>query len=514
MRLFLPKIVAYFTESENLFMSILKKLAGQTAVYGLSSIVGRLLNYLLVPLYTNIFVGAIGRAEYGVSGIFFAYASFGGVIFTYGMETAFFRFMQKNDGDKRVFSTILWSVISSSLLFGGLIMLLATPICKWTNNVGREAYFYCLALILMADAVSALLFAKLRFENKARQFVTIRLINIGINIGLNLFFYLVIPYLASRGIFAPLSKHEPSAIWMFVAYVIANAVVLILMFKEFLALNEGFDKELWKKMVAYGLPILIMGMAGMINETLDRILLKHLTDNQFLAEQQVGIYNANYKLSIIITLFIQAFKMGAEPFFFSHANQENAALTYARVMKYFMIVCATIFVGVLLYLDIFKYFIGKDYWEGLEVVPILLMANVFLGAYYNLSVWYKLTDKTALGARVSFAGAAITLILNWLWIPKFGYVGSAWATLICYFSMAVISYVLGQKYYPVPYPMRKMTAYLALAMTVYLVSLMLKENLSFTPSVFLFFNTILFSFYLFLIYKMEEKDLRVLFVKK
>ena len=494
-------------------MSILKKLASQTAVYGLSSIVGRLLNYLLVPLYTNIFVGAIGRAEYGVSGIFYAYASFGAVIFTYGMETAFFRFMQKNEDEKKVFPTILWSVLVSSLVMGGLIMLLATPLSIWTNNVGRETYFYCLAFILTGDAVSALLFAKLRQANQATRFVKLQMLKIGISVVLNLLFYLVFPFLTNRGIFAPLSDHEPSAIWMFVAGAMSSLAILPLMSKELMSLKEGFDKDLWKQMIAYGLPILVMGFAGMINETLDRVLIKHLTPDQFLAEQQVGIYSANYKLSIIITLFIQAFRMGAEPFFFNHAKHDDARLTYARVMKYFMIVCATIFIGVLLYLDIFKYFIGKDYWEGLKVVPILLMANVFLGAYYNLSVWYKLTDKTQLGARVSFIGAAITLILNWLWIPKFGYMGAAWATLICYFSMAAISYFLGQKYYPVPYPMRKIISYLALAMSVYLVSEMLKDNFDFTPSVFLLFNTALMGVYLFVIYKMEEKELRNFFSK-
>jgi O-antigen/teichoic acid export membrane protein len=494
-------------------MSVLKKLAGQTAIYGLSSIIGRLLNYLLVPLYTNIFVGDVGRAEYGVSSVFYTYASFGAVIFTYGMETAFFRFMQREKVEKKVFPTILWSVVVSSVVLGGLIISLATPLSIWTSNVGREAYFYCLALILMGDAISALLFAKLRQANEATRFVKLQMLRIGISVVLNVLFYLVFPFLTSRGIFAPLSNHEPSAIWMFVAGVISSLAILPLMSKEFKSLKEGFDKDLWKEIVAYGLPVLIIGSAGMINETLDRVLIKHLTPDQFLAEQQVGIYSANYKLSIIITLFIQAFRMGAEPFFFNHAKQDDARLTYARVMKYFMIVCATIFAGVLLYLDIFKYFIGKDYWEGLKVVPILLMANVFLGAYYNLSVWYKLTDKTQLGARVSFVGAAITLILNWLWIPQFGYMGAAWATLVCYFSMAAISYFLGQKHYPVPYPMRKIMAYLALAVSVYLVSEMLRENLDFAPSVFLLFNTILMGIYFFLIYKMEANELRSFITK-
>jgi O-antigen/teichoic acid export membrane protein len=490
-------------------MSILKKFAGQTALYGLSSIIGRLLNYFLVPIYTRVFVGLEGKAEYGISAEFFAYASFGSVLFTYGMETAFFRFMQKEDNKERVFSTVLISIIGTAIVLGGLMILFATPIANMTNNSGREAYIYCLVSILAADAISSILFAKLRQQNEAIRFVTIRLLSIGVNIALNLIFYLLIPYLVRHGLFAPLSSHEPLAIWMFVANVVSSLIVFPFMMRELKDIKKGFDSQLWSKMLQYGFPVLFIGLAGMVNETLDRILIKQLSPTN--GEVINGIYSANYKLSIIITLFIQAFRMGAEPFFFARAQEGDAPRTYAQIMQYFMLVCATIFIGVLLYLDIFKYFIGSQYWEGLHVVPILLMANVFLGAYYNLSIWYKLTDRTALGARVSFIGAAITLILNYLWIPIYSYTGSAWATLICYFSMAAISYFLGQKYYPVPYPMRKILAYLALALTVYLVSEMLKDTFSYGPSVSLLVNTVLMCIYGFIIFKMEEKDFKNLY---
>jgi O-antigen/teichoic acid export membrane protein len=493
-------------------MSVLKKFAGQTLIYGLSSIVGRLLNYLLVPFFTRIFVGDLGKAEYGISNEFFAYASFGAVFFTYGMETAFFRFIQKNEEKDSVFSTALKGITVSSVVFAVLFILFSTPFCRLTQNIGREPFVVCLALILAFDAVSALLFAKLRQENKAMRFATIRFVSIGVNIALNLFFYGLVPLLTSFGLFAPLSAHEPSAYWMFLANVAASGVVFLFFRKELLALRAPFNMPLFKKMLRYGLPVLLMGLAGMTNETLDRILIKQLSPSG--GDVLNGIYSANYKLSIIITLFIQAFRMGAEPFFFANAQEDNAAETHARIMKYFMMVCATIFLGVLLYLDIFKYFIGEEYWEGLHVVPILLMANVCLGAYYNLSVWYKLTDKTNLGARVSLLGAAITLVLNFLWIPIFSYTGSAWATLICYFTMSVVSYFLGQKHYPIPYPTRRILAYLALALSFYFTSEILRD-LHFFESIWasLALNSLLFAAFLFIIFKLEEKEFRLLLEK-
>ncbi len=488
-------------------MSLVKKLAGQTAIYGLSSIVGRLLNYLLTPLYT----GVLTKEQYGVSGELFAYTSFGAVLFMYGMETAFFRFIQKTEPKEKVFSTAMVSLIITSLLLAGLIVLFATPLANITRNEGREAYIYCIAFILAADAISTLAFAWLRHHNEALRFAKIRLIGIGVTIGFNLLFYLIFPYLISKGFFAPLNTEGEgtSAYWMFLANVIGSLIVLPFFIKEFQLVRFGFDKILWKEMLIYAFPLIFMGFAGMINETLDRILLKQLIPDKHFAEGELGIYNANYKLSIIITLFIQAFRMGAEPFFFAKAKDTDARQTYAKVMQYFSIVCAVIFVGVMLYLDIFKHFIRRpEYWEGLKIVPILLFANIFLGMYYNLSIWYKLTDKTKLGAWVGMIGAAITLIINFLFIPSYSYMASAWATFTCYLSMLVISYVLGQKYYPVPYPIKRIFAYLLLSFSTYLVSDMLKETFNFSQPVFLLVNTVLFGVFLFVLYKMEWKGLK------
>ncbi len=340
------------------------------------------------------------------------------------------------------------------------------------------------------------------------RFAMLRLLSIAVNIGLNLLFYLVIPFFVSKGLFAPLDTEGVDIKWMFIANVASSVVVLPFFMKEFQMIRQGFNKKLWEEMMIYSFPLIFMGFAGMINETLDRILLKWLIPDQNVAEFQTGIYSANYKLSILITLFIQAFRFAAEPFFFARAKEENSQKIYAQVMQYFTIVCATIFLVVMLYLDIFKYFIRKPiYWEGLKVVPILLMANIFLGMYYNLSIWYKLTDKTRLGAAVSIMGAIITLILNWLWIPKYGYEGCAWTTLICYLSMAWVSYSLGQKYYPVPYPLKRIASFLALSLSIYIISDMLRETFGYSSTIALFVNTLLLALYCFVIFKMEETEI-------
>lgn len=447
-------------------MSIIKKLAGETAVYGVSSIVGRFLNYLLVPLYTGLF----HSGEYGVSSLFYSYASFVAVVFTYGMETAFFRYYHKHKPGEVVYSTAMISVLSSSLVLGAMIVLFATPLANWSDNAHREMYFRYFAVVLTADAISTIPFAWLRQQKKALKFASLRLLSIGTNISINLFFYLLCPFLLEHGYGWIRAVYNPGLgiTYMFVANVMSSIVVLPFFGKEYRLMRFGFDRVLWKEMFIYAFPLIFMGFAGMINETIDRILLKYLIPNKPLAEIQVGIYSANYKLSILITLFVQAFRFAAEPFFFARAKEQDARQTYAMVMRYFIIVCSLIFLLVMLYLDIFKYFIRtREYWAGLNVVPILLMANLFLGVYYNLSIWYKITDKTKLGAVVSIIGALITLILNFWWIPLFGYMGSAWATLVCYFSMALISYVLGHKYYPVPYETGKILLYIGLALGLY-----------------------------------------------
>jgi O-antigen/teichoic acid export membrane protein len=427
----------------------LKKLASQTAIYGLSSVVGRLLNYLLVPLYTRYFL----PAEYGVVTELYAYVAFLAVMLTYGMETAFFRFSKKEETTK-VYSTTLISLLMSSVIFVALIFLNASVISEWLGYVNNPEYIRFFALIIGMDAVASISFAKLREQGKAIRFASIRIVNIIVNIGLNLYFIVYLEY---------------GIAYIFIANLIASFITLIMLLPQMLSSSWVFDKKLWRKMTIYALPLLVAGLAGMTNETIDRVLLKHLLTNSDIAASELGLYGAFYKLSIIMTLFIQTFRFAAEPFFFAQEKLGNDRIIYADVMKYFTIIMAIIFLGVTIFYDVIKGFLGSQYHDerGFEVVSILLLANLFLGIYYNLSIWYKLTEKTKYGAYLSVFGAVITLSLNFTLIPVFGFVGCAWATLVCYFSMTIASYYLGKRHFSVPYQVKRISLYLLGMLCIY-----------------------------------------------
>ena len=430
-------------------MNPLKKLASQTAIYGLSSVVGRLLNYLLVPLYTRYFL----PPEYGVVTELYAYVAFLVVMLTYGMETAFFRFSKKEETTK-VYSTTLISLLISSVVFVGLIFLNSSAISQWLGYANHPEYIQFFALIIGMDAVASISFAKLREQDKAMRFAFIRIVNIMINIGLNLYFIVY---------------QEYGIAYIFIANLVASVITLIILFPQMINSSWVFDKKLWKKMMIYALPLLIAGLAGMTNETIDRILLKHLLPNTDMAASELGLYGAFYKLSIIMILFIQTFRFAAEPFFFAQEKEGNSRKIYADVMKYFTIIMAFIFLGVTIFYDVIKGFLGSEYHDerGFLVVSILLLANLFLGIYYNLSIWYKLTEKTKYGAYLSIFGAIITLSLNFTLIPVLGFVGCAWATLICYFSMTVASYYLGKRHFSVPYQVKRIALYLVGMLCIY-----------------------------------------------
>ena len=430
-------------------MNPLKKLASQTAIYGLSSVVGRLLNYLLVPLYTRYFL----PAEYGVVTELYAYVAFLVVMLTYGMETAFFRFSKKEETTK-VYSTTLISLLISSVVFVGLIFLNSSAISQWLGYANHPEYIQFFALIIGMDAVASISFAKLREQDKAMRFAFIRIVNIMINIGLNLYFIVY---------------QEYGIAYIFIANLVASVITLLMLFPQMIGSSWVFDKKLWKKMMIYALPLLIAGLAGMTNETIDRILLKHLLPNTDIAASELGLYGAFYKLSIIMILFIQTFRFAAEPFFFAQEKEGNSRKIYADVMKYFTIIMAFIFLGVTIFYDVIKGFLGSEYHDdrGFLVVSILLLANLFLGIYYNLSIWYKLTEKTKYGAYLSIFGAIITLSLNFTLIPVLGFVGCAWATLVCYFSMTVASYYLGKRHFSVPYQVKRIALYLFGMLCIY-----------------------------------------------
>ncbi len=449
-------------------MSSLKKLVGQTAVYGIPTIVGRLLNYLLVPLYTYTFL----PHEYGVVTELYAYVAFLMVLVTYGMETAFFRFVKKYEKNPLVFDTAQWSLIVSSLLFVLIVWMFSGGISNVIGYSNHPEYIIWFGMILSADAICAIPFANLRNRGKAGRFSMIKNSNIALNIGFNLFFILLCPYLLKHNPDSAVSfVYNPSVGvgYIFISNLLASLCTLLLLSSEILQLQFRFDKVMWKQMMIYALPVMVWGMAGIVNETFDRVLLKYLIADKSIAMEQLGIYGACYKISIVMSLFIQAFRFAAEPFFFQHSTDKDARQIYAKVMKFFVIVCAFIFLAGVMYLDDLMKFVGPAYRVGAPVVPILLMANLFLGVFYNLSVWYKLTDQTMFGAYISVAGAVFTLILNFTLVPSMGYMGAAWATFICYFFIAVVSYFLGQKYYPIPYPLKRIGLYLLLIVVFYII---------------------------------------------
>ncbi|GAB6140352.1 oligosaccharide flippase family protein [Methylosoma difficile] len=453
-------------------MGIISKLASQTAIYGLSSIFGRFINYLLVPLYTYHF----SAAEYGVVSEFYAYAGFLSVFLLLGFETGYFRFRDKDcKGPDTSYSTALIFVLLLNLLFLAGIVAVNPQLSAALHYPQHPEYALWFTVILTLDAIAAIPFARLRAENRAFRFAGIKLAEILITVLLSLLFIVVCPKLSVP---QPQSWQEQAAAWfyqpavgvgyIFIANLIASSIKFLLLIPQLMGIVWGFDRHLFTRMFSYSWPMAVIGFAGIINEMLDRALLKHLLPGDPQTNlAQLGIYSACYKLSILMSLFIQAFRYAAEPFFFAYADKSDAKRVYALVLRYFVIFCVFIFLLVTLYLDYFKYFLGENFRSGLPVVPILLFANLFLGIYVNLSVWYKLTDRTSMGAWVSIAGAVLTVALNIWWIPQWGYVGSAWATLVCYAFMALLSYCLGQIYYPVAYDIRRIVGYIAWGVTLY-----------------------------------------------
>jgi O-antigen/teichoic acid export membrane protein len=456
-------------------MNPLKKLARQTAVYGLSSIVGRLINYFLVPLYTRIFL----PQEYGIVTELYAYASFLMILCTFGMETTFFRYSESDHDKETVYTTSLLPVAVLNLVFIALGMLGSGFVSDRLHYNNHPEYIIYFVLIVGLDAIAAIPFARLRQQHKAMKFAVVKLGNILINIFCNFFFLLLCPYLIRHGYDVPAVIYHPSGGvgYVFLSNMIASAATLVILHREITGIKLSFDRRLFKEMLWYTLPLLIAGLAGMVNETLDRILLRFLLvvpheagDATKYVMAQIGIYGANYKVSILMTLFIQTFRYAAEPFFFGHAKEKGSREIFSQVMTYFVLFGLAIFLGVMLNIDIIKHFIGRKFYPGIGIVPILLLANLCLGVVFNLSIWYKLNNMTKYGAYITIFGAVVTIASNMVLIPMMGYAGAAWATLICYFLMMLLSYFWGQKYFRVEYEVGKLAAYFALAMVLFFVS--------------------------------------------
>jgi len=447
-----------------------KKLAGQTIWYGVPTIASRFLGYIL-----TIFLFRWYKPE-TTAAITQVYAAipFLNILFTYGLETSYFRFAQTKD-KTQLFNTLNISLIASTLLFSVVLLFNTGTLANALDMPDKPEYFRWMVYILFLDTLSTLPFAKLRQEGRPRKFALIKVMNVLITVALVFYWLKICP-----GIY----KSNPNSIFLvgynpatdigyyIIANVIASGVTLLLLWKEWQGFSFKFNGRLWLEVLKYSYPLIIVGLGGMINELLSRLVYTKVLDLPKEEElRQLGIFGANYKVAVLITMFIQVFKMAAEPFFFNQSLDKNAPRTYARVTKFFVIACTIMWLGIVLNLDwIAKIAYGshyKEYVEGAHIIPILAMGSVFLGIYYNLSVWYKLTNRTWTGAWITISGAAITLVLNIWWIPLFGYSGSAWATFICYAFMMVISYVLGQRHYRIPYAWKKLVTYLVITVLIF-----------------------------------------------
>ncbi len=452
-------------------MSGIKKLAGQTIWYGGSSIAAKFINYLLTPYLTYTLANT---SDYGKMGIIYSAIPIFNIIFTYGFETAYFRFASRPEYKNTIYSTASISLFFSTLFFTILLWFNQSLLTGITGLAAFPKMIQLSIVIIALDAFSTIPFARLREEGRPKKFAFVRICGILFNIFFTWFF---ISYCSNSLKTEPNSWvnliYDPGTnpiVYVLWANVIQSAITLLLLGREIGEIRLKFNTKLWKEMMIYALPLIIVGMGGMVNETFDRLMLRWwLPGSVGFREEQVGIYNACYKLSILITLFIQAFKMGAEPFFFKQAEGNNPQRVYARVMKFFVIIISVMFLVVSLFMPLWKHFIGPKYWAGLSVVPILLLANMFLGIYYNLSIWYKLSNKTLSGAYITLIGATITILLNYFFIPGYSYVACAWTTFFCYGSMMIISFLWGQKEYRIPYAWKKLVAYLVIIVLIYFI---------------------------------------------
>ena len=488
-------------------VSTYKKLAGDTAIYGISSIIGRFLNWWLVPYYSFIFTPEV----YGVVTNLYAMASFFLVFLAYGMETSYFRYASKSENPEKVYSTSIFSLFATSVSFILLAVCFKQDIANLIQYPDHPEYISWFAVILGIDVFLNIPFARLRLKNKSVKFAFLKIVNIGFNIGFNIFFLTICPKLVENNpdsIVTLVYSSDIGVGYVFISNLLASIITLVMLLPEIFRITLQFDKKLLRQMLIYGFPILIVGIAGMINQNIDKIMMPYLIPENQNPMHQVGVYGANYKLAVIMNMFIQAFSYAFEPFFFSRGNTKDDPKVYATVMKYFAIFGLLIFLGMVLYIDFVKVIIDKQYHEGLKVVPLVLMANLFFGIYYALSLWYKLTDKTRYGAYIAIIGSGITLVLNFLLIPFMGYMGSAIAGLVCFFVMMVISYIYGQKYYPIPYDLKRIGNYFITAIFIYILSTFLSQQAIFIK---LSVNSALLACFVFYVFYLEKTELKSLF---
>ncbi|MCI6161212.1 MAG: lipopolysaccharide biosynthesis protein [Prevotella sp.] len=433
-------------------MAHLKSLVKDTAIYGLSSIIGRFLNYLLVPIYTAKISAASGG--YGVITNVYAYVALLLVVLTYGMETAFFRFSNKEGEDpERVYSTTLMMVGCTSLLFVGLVFALISPISSFMGYADHPDYVWVMALTVAMDAFQCIPFAYLRYRKRPVKFAALKMLFIFLNIGLNLFFFVVCPRFTGTA---------TDVGYAFYINLACTGIVMLCFYKELTGFRYVWDKALMKRMLAYSWPILVLGIAGILNQTADKILFPYIYQGSD-AHAQLGIYGAASKIAMIMAMITQAFRFAYEPFVFGNAREKDSREMYGKAMKYFIVFTLLAFLCVVGYMDILRHIIGRDYWEGLQVVPIVMAAEIMMGVYFNLSFWYKLIDKTIWGAWFSGAGCMVLIVINIVFVPRYGYIACAWAGFAGYATAMLLSYAVGQKKYPISYPVKEIMVYVAIA---------------------------------------------------
>lgn len=490
-------------------MAGIKGLAKDTAVYGVSSIIGRFLNWCLVPLYTIRFA----VAEYGIVTYVYSIVALALIILTYGMETGFFRFAnhERYSDPMRVYSTSLLSLASSSALFIALVLIFLNPVAAALECGSHPEYIAMMAIAVAIDAFTAIPFSYLRYRRRPMRFASVKLINIGLNIGLNLFWILLCPWLDAQapGCVAWCWNASFGIGYIFLANLISSAATLLMLIPELRGFRWSFDPALWRDMIRYSWPLLVLGIAGIMNQTIDKILFPVIFPDKGEAMTQLGIYGANYKIAIVMVMFIQAFRFAYEPFIFSQNKEagRESLQAYRDAMKYFVIFAMIIFLGVMFYLDILKYFISPRYFSGLKVVPIIMMAEFFFGVFFNLSLWYKLTDKTIWGMWLSLSGLVVTLALNFLLVPRFGYMGCAWAAFCCYGFMMVLSWFLGRAKYPIGYNVPRLALIVALAMAAWGLAVVITTGREWLDMAV---RTVILAAYVILIMRVENLSIRQL----
>lgn len=480
-------------------MANLKSLAKDTAIYGMSSILGRFLNYLLVPLYTSNISAASGG--YGIITNLYAYTALLLVILTYGMETTFFRYANKtNEDPQKVYSSTLIMVGFTSLLFIVLVSIFLQPISGVMGYSDHSSYVWVMAATVSIDAFQCIPFAYLRYKKRPIKFAALKLLFIAFNIALNLLYFVVLPdlYKSYPDIIQHIYNPETGVGYAFYINLVCTASITFFFYKELTGFKYTFDKELAKRMLSYSWPILILGIAGILNQTADFILFPYLYKGS-QAHQQLGIYGAASKIAMIMAMITQAFRYAYEPFVFGKGNDKDNRETYAVAMKYFIIFTLLAFLVVMGYINILRHIIGRDYWEGLKVVPIVMAGTIMMGVYFNLSFWYKLIDKTIWGAYFSGIGCFVLILINIIFVPQYGYMACAWAGLIGYATAMTLSYFVGQKKYPINYPLKSIGIYVLIAVFFFIAITYSNQHL---PKIYaLAVNTlIIFAFIAHIIY--------------